>query len=162
MTEAHVGEKEFALRRANAQDEPDVATLIARLVEFGPPAWRDADRMVDIDRERVLRSLRSTEADPAVFVATCGNRIAGFVHLHSLVDQYHSRPHGHIEDIVVATQFEGRGVARLLMGAAEQWAKSLGFEWLTLSVFDQNSRARRIYENAGFGADILRMVKPLL
>jgi len=156
-----VENEKLILRRANAREGLGVAALVARLVEFGPPPWRDPDRMIEIDRERVLRSLRSTQDDPAVFVATCGNRIAGFVHLHGLVDQYHIEPHGHIEDLVVAAEFEGRGVARLLLQAAERWAKERRFDWLTLSVFDQNSRARRIYEHAGFGRDILRMVKPL-
>jgi len=156
-----VTEDAFALRRANEHDAIAIAALVARLVEFGPPPWRDAERMVEIDRDRALRALRSTADDPVVFVATCGDRIAGFVHLHGLVDQYHTEPHGHVEDIVVAPEFEGRGVARLLLEAAERWAKAQGFGWLTLSVFDRNSRARRIYERAGFGSDILRMVKPL-
>ena len=156
-----MGKENLALRRANAQDQTAVVALVARLVEFGPPPWRDSDRMVEVDRERVIQSLRSTQDDPAVFVATCGDRIAGFVHVHGLIDQYHTKPHGHIEDIVVAPEFEGRGVARLLLGVAERWAKEQRFEWLTLSVFDQNSRARRIYEHVGFGSDILRMVKPL-
>jgi len=152
----------FAVRRSDERDASDIGALVARLVEFGPPTWRDADRMVEIDRERALLALRSADDDPVVFVATCADRVAGFIHLHGLVDQYHTRRHGHIEDIVVAPEFEGRGVARRLMGVAEQWAKDQGFEWLTLSVFDQNHRARRIYEHAGFGRDILRMVKPLV
>lgn len=157
-----MAEDVFAVRRAGVHDENAITALIARLVEFGPPAWRDVERMLEIDRERIVRSLRANLDDPVVFVATSEDRIAGFVHLHSLVDQYHTEPHGHIEDIVTVPGFEGRGVARLLLDTAEQWAKQQGFGWLTLSVFDGNSRARQIYERAGFGRDILRMVKPLV
>lgn len=156
-----MSEHKPVIRRANELDSNAIAALVARLVEFGPPPWRDAAGMVEIDRERALRSLRSNEDDPAVFVATCGDRIAGFVHVHGLVDQYHARPHGHVEDLVVAREFEQRGIARLLLEQAEEWATERGFEWLSLSVFERNARACRMYERAGFGRDLVRMVKPL-
>jgi hypothetical protein len=32
---------------------------------------------------------------------------------------------------------------------------------MTLAVFPGNARARAVYEHAGYGIDLLRMVKPL-
>ena len=42
-----------------------------------------------------------------------------------------------------------------------QTADDLGFDWLTISVFETNGRAAGLYERLGFGRDIVRLVKPL-
>jgi ribosomal protein S18 acetylase RimI-like enzyme len=149
------------IRRATAEDEAQVLALVERLVAFGPPAWRDAEQMVRVDRARIAQALRATGDDPLVLVATVEDAVAGFVHLHSLTDHYNDRPHGHVSDIVVAPAFEGHGIGRLLLDAARDWALGKGFQWLSISVFEQNSRAAAIYENAGFKRDILRLVQPL-
>jgi ribosomal protein S18 acetylase RimI-like enzyme len=149
------------LRRARVEDESAVLALVARLVEFGPPAYRDAEQMVRVDRSRIAAAIRATGDDPLVLVATVGDGVAGFVHLHSLTDHYNDRPHGHVSDLVVAPEFEGRGVGRQLMDAARDWAVAQGFRWLTISVFEKNARAAAIYEKAGFNRDILRLVQAL-
>ena len=55
----------------------------------------------------------------------------------------------------------GRGVGETLLAAAEQWARGLGYSLLTLNVFIENTRARALYERAGFGAETIRYVKAL-
>jgi ribosomal protein S18 acetylase RimI-like enzyme len=151
----------ITLRRARAEDEAQVLALVARLVEFGPPGYRDPTAMVRVDRAHIAEAIRGTGDDPLVMVATIGDAVAGFVHLHSLTDHYNDQPHGHVSDLVVAPAFEGRGVGRQLMDAAREWAIAKGFRWLTISVFEKNARAAAIYEKAGFRRDILRLVQPL-
>lgn len=149
------------IRRACAKDEAQVLALVERLVAFGPPAWRDAQQMVRVDRARIAQALSATSDDPLVLVATMADAVAGFVHLHSLTDHYNDRPHGHVSDIVVAPAFEGHGIGRRLLDAARDWAIGMGFHWLSISVFEANSRAAAIYEQAGFKRDVLRLVQPL-
>jgi len=149
------------VRRARAEDEAQLLALIERLVAFGPPAYRDPQRMVAVDRAKIAQAIRATGDDPLVLVALVEDAVAGFVHLHSLTDHYNDRPHGHVSDIVVAPAFEGRGVGRQLLDAAREWALAKGFHWLSISVFEKNSRAAEIYEKAGFTRDILRLVQPL-
>jgi GNAT superfamily N-acetyltransferase len=120
-------------------------------------------RATKADESRVLSAaLLSTVPDPIVLVVGAStDEIAGFIHLHSAIDYYTERPHGHVADIVVAAEYEGQGVARLLLAAAKDWARENNYEWLTISVFEQNLHAAQLYERVGFRREILRMIMPL-
>jgi GNAT superfamily N-acetyltransferase len=140
-----------------------VLALVPRLVEFGPPPWRDAAAMTETDRDVIGEALgRSGGDDPALFVAERDGTVIGFVHVHSRIDYYRRRPHGHVADLVVAAGAEGLGVARLLLAEAEAWSRRQGYDWLSLAVFEQNERAAGLYERYGFGRDALTLVKPLV
>jgi len=149
------------IRRATPEDETIVIELVGRLVEFGPPPWRDPAQMVRVDRQKIAAALRAGGDDPLIMLATIEDAVAGFVHVHSLTDHYNDQPHGHVSDIVVAPTFEGMGVGRRLLEVAREWAIAKEFRWLTIAVFGANRRALAIYQQAGFKADILRMVQPL-
>jgi RimJ/RimL family protein N-acetyltransferase len=47
------------------------------------------------------------------------------------------------------------------MRAAETWTRDKGYRKLTLNVFEQNHRARRLYERCGFAVETLRYTKPV-
>lgn len=63
--------------------------------------------------------------------------------------------------MVVAEHYEGQGIARQLLAAAEGWTLDQGYDWLSIGVFEQNIRAAALYERSGFQKDIVRMLKPL-
>ena len=149
------------IRQSLPADVEAVVALASRIHEFGPPPWRDAARMAEVDREHARSAVLAPNAERAVLVAVRQGAVVGFVHLCALTDYYGARPHGHVSDIVVDPAHEGRGIGRTLLKAGETWARGNGYAWLTLSVFEDNARAARIYENAGFRRDILKMVKPL-
>ncbi len=86
----------------------------------------------------------------------------GFIHLQTGTDYYNGEEHGHIADVVVAPKSEGRGIGRVLIAKGEEWARSQGYRWLTLSVFAQNLRAREVYKRLGYGEDIMKYVKELV
>jgi len=85
----------------------------------------------------------------------------GFIHLHGARDFFTGEEHGHVSDIVVRAEAEGRGVGQRLMTAAEDWARERGYRLLSLHVFEGNARARAFYERLGYRADIRRLIKPL-
>lgn len=62
----------------------------------------------------------------------------------------------------VAEDAEGRGVGKALLATVEQWSRDAGFRFLSLNVFADNTRAIGVYEKAGYRADFVRYVKPLL
>lgn len=117
--------------------------------------------MSDVDSKILTDKIINQPEDTAIFVACSGEEKFGFIHVHSSHDYYNSEKHGHISDIIVSRKGEGKGIASMLMTKAENWAASLGYKWLTLSVFAENTRAREIYEKLGYGADIVKYVKPL-
>ena len=150
------------IRRATVADQDAIFDLVPRLVEFGPPVWRDAAAMSVTDRKVIGAALRSLVDDPIVLVAVSADHVVmGFVHLHSVVDYYTERRNGHVADIVVAEAHEGRGIGRQLLAAAEDWARAQRYDWLTISVFHENVRAARTYDQLGFKPDFGRLLKPL-
>lgn len=150
------------IRPAEKSDKEFVLSLVPRLAEFGPPAWRDAAQMTGVD-ERVLDDkFVNQPAGTYIFIAEDETGASlGFIHLQTGTDYYNSEAHGHVADIIVAPAGEGRGVGRALMEKGEQWARNRGFRWLTLSVFAQNVRARELYARFGYGEDIMKYVKEL-
>ncbi len=110
----------------------------------------------------VDRSIGSDGADAIVLVAEDGERRPlGFIHVHTAEDFFTGETHGHVSDIVVAPGAEGAGVGRVLMAAGEEWSRARGHRMLTLFVFENNRRARRLYERLGFEADMSKMLKVL-
>ena len=150
------------LRRARDSDRDAVLALVPRLVTgFTPPPWRKPAAMTPTDLDVISQALASQSEDPVIYVAETEGRVVGFIHLTSLEDYYRRRRHGHIGDIVVAEGEEGRGIATALMAKAEEWCRAQGYDWLSLSVFEQNERAERLYRKLGFRRDVIRLLKPL-
>jgi GNAT superfamily N-acetyltransferase len=150
------------IRAASDADREFVISLMPRLVEFGPPAWRDAAQMTAHDTRVITESLLNPTPDTAVFIAEdAGGAPLGFIHLHAATEHYNREEHGHVEDIIVAPEGEGMGVGRALLEKAEEWARGRGYRWLTLNVFAENLRAREVYRRLGYGEDMGKCVKEL-
>lgn len=150
------------IRPACIEDKEFIMSLVPRLVEFGPPSWRNSTQMIEVDTQILMDKLTNPPAGTAIFIAKDSNHIPlGFIHLQTGSDYYNSEKHGHISDIIVAPAGVGKRIGSLLIEKAEEWARSQGYKWLTLSVFAQNVRAREIYEHLGYGQDIIKYVKEL-
>ncbi len=153
---------EVRIRPAGLEDSDWIIALAPRLHDFGPPPWRERAAMDEAVKEDQARLLANLAPGSAIFAAinADGNPL-GFVTLRTDRDYFTGEPAGHVVDIVVAREAEGRGVGRALLAAAERWAKEAGYPWLTLNVFAGNERARRVYEQAGYQVEWTRMLKPL-
>jgi ribosomal protein S18 acetylase RimI-like enzyme len=149
-------------RVATLNDCDFILSLIPRLSEFGPPVWRDVEMMMAIDRENLTGKLTQPSTGTVIFIAEDENaNPLGFIHVHEGNDFYYKQPHAHISDVIVSPQASGRGVGLTLMNKAETWAKERGYQWITLSVFAQNLKARELYTREGYGEDIMKYVKQL-
>jgi ribosomal protein S18 acetylase RimI-like enzyme len=67
--------------------------------------------------------------------------------------------HGYIANLAIAKEAEGKGVGKVLMQAAEVWAKARGYRDLSLYVFGTNNHARAFYEKLGYDKDSLELTK---
>ncbi len=151
------------IRLATVDDKEFIISLLPRLVEFGPPSWRDVKQMIATDIQVLSDKIISQPPETAIFIAEDNKGVAlGFIHLQTGNDYYSREQHGHIADVIVAPEGEGRGIGRMLIAKGEEWARSKGYRWLTLSVFAQNLRAREVYKRLGYGEDIMKYVKELL
>src|SRR5215210_245065 len=72
------------VRAARDSDAGFIFPLVARLAEFGPPPWRDADVMTAAESRVIAEALRAPSHDEAIFVAEgAEGRSLGFIHLVS-------------------------------------------------------------------------------
>jgi ribosomal protein S18 acetylase RimI-like enzyme len=85
----------------------------------------------------------------------------GFIHLRGDVDYFSNETYGHVSDIVVTSESQGRGIGRALMAAGEEWARRQGYPFMTLFAFVQNTRATAMYESLGYGRDMQKYIKEL-
>lgn len=153
---------ELRIRPAAPEDASWLLPMSSRLHDFGPPPFRPREQMDRAVADDIGSTLETASEAAAVFVVEDPLGAAlGFVHVRTLQDYFTAEAHGHVSDLVVAEGAEGRGAGRALMAAAEAWSMSRGHRLLTLNVFDENRRARALYERLGYRPDTIRMVKVL-
>lgn len=149
------------LRRALPADEATLLGLSTRLGEFPVPPWRTAHEIATADHPILLAGLRAPTGDNALFVADDLGTLLGFVFVVVRTDYFTHERYAYVEDLALALEGEGRGLARRLMEEAEGWARSLGFRRLGLSVWFQNVRARGLYERLGYQPETMQYLKAL-
>lgn len=151
----------LTIRPAAPHERSGVLALARRLSDVGTPPGRDPERTREVDTAQIAATLDADDPARAVLVAVEDDRLVGFVHLLTLTDYYTQAPIGHVSDLVVAAEAEGRGMGRVLLDAAEEWARDRGYARMQLVVVMDNDRARGLYERHGYHAEWLKYVKPL-
>ncbi len=150
------------VRPALAEDRAAVLALTPRLADFPRPAWRSAVEIAAADHSILQAALDAPGPDTAVFVAGgLGEAVAGVVFVATRSDYFTGERHAHVEVLAVASEAQGRGVARALMAAAEAWAAARGDRVVTLNVFAANTRARGVYARLGYLPETLHYRKDL-
>ena len=143
-------------------DREYISSLVTRFSEFDLPDWRSADEIDRTNRLSLQKALEEPEPGAAILVAEDETQgPVGFIHLETQVDYFSGEKHGYVSDLAVSKSLEGRGVGRILLEAAEAWARSNGYRLLTLYVFSANARARRVYERNGFRPELVKYVKEI-
>ncbi|MFT3791643.1 MAG: GNAT family N-acetyltransferase [Rudaea sp.] len=155
-------EAEVYLRLAHADDDEFILSLADRFAEFELPPWRKRSETLAGIRRDIEHHLRTLPPASHLFVAEDEDAMPlGFLHLQTRKDFFTGAQNCHIADLVVAKEHEGRGVAAAMLRFADEWAREHRCRFLTLGVFPNNERARRLYEDHGFGVEILSMVRPV-
>lgn len=153
----------FHIRRHTPADQEFVLSLTERFSDFELPDWRSAAELDASNRIVLKKALTDPGPDSVIWVAVDEDtgRPAGFAHAHPETDYFNGKTIGYLSDLAVDKDFEGQGVGRLLMEAAEAWARERGYPHLALNVFASNVRAKQIYEKFGFQQEVVKYVKPL-
>ncbi|MEV6489774.1 GNAT family N-acetyltransferase [Actinoplanes sp. NPDC051633] len=155
-----MSDAEVCVRRYEPRDR-EAAVLLATRLETGVAHWRDADAVRRAVVGWVEASLANADAeDQAVFVAEVGGDVVGLVtvaermHFTGEIDAY-------VGELVVKCTHERRGVGRLMMNAAEEWARRRGLRYLTLETGAANRPARAFYDRCGYQEEDVRLTKTL-
>jgi len=104
------------------------------------------------------------EHDGCVLLAIDGAAIAGFVCVAAAKRGAPDdpAPHGYVHDLFVAPAHRRRGLAKALMGAAEEFVRSRQVAEIRLAVLERNADARTFYDALGFRDYVRILTKPLL
>ena len=133
-----------------------------RFAAFGPPPWRSAAEVVAGEVRCLDEFFDGRMPGCALLIAEDERDVpAGFAFLEPHVDYFSGDRHGHLGMIAVSESAEGKGAGAELMRAAEAWARDQGYRSLTLNVFEDNRRARALYERFGYRVETLRYTKSL-
>lgn len=153
----------WRVRSASPADRAFILRTIPRLADAFPlPPWRTPKEVVEAEAAALEAALESLPKGAGLFLAeSTSGEPGGFVYLEQHIDYFRRTPHAHVAVLAVAGEAEGQGVGRVLLEAAETWAREQGLPMLTLNVFAGNARARAVYERLGYAPETLRYVKTL-
>ena len=107
----------------------------------------------DAERSRRFLADRLTKKDAVIFLAFDGPAALGFTQLYPIFSSTRCQRLWLLNDLFVADQARGRGVAGTLMARAEQFATEDGACGLELATAHTNLRAQRLYESRGWKLD---------
>lgn len=140
------------IRAGQVSDAPHLADVFVA-------AWRGgyrgivADEVIDsLDRESWAASFAAQlkESADSYRVAVDGGGIVGFAIFGPDPDQPDEASRGYLASLYVHPEASGQGVGRDLLRSALAGLGAAGRDDVTLWVFRDNARARRLYERAGF------------
>ncbi|MDH3688763.1 MAG: GNAT family N-acetyltransferase [Gammaproteobacteria bacterium] len=152
----------FEIREAQRHEGESILSLLPRLASFDIPTWRSPQELWQGDAETLKQWMAGEAPHCHVLVAVAdANQIVGTVMLRIGPELLNREPSSHIEVLVVTAEAEGTGVGQALMVAAERVSREHGARTVTLHVFEQNWRARSVYQRLGYSSEIMRFIKVL-
>ncbi|HEY2726445.1 MAG TPA: GNAT family N-acetyltransferase [Parafilimonas sp.] len=152
----------ITIRKALPTDANFIAQHARRMLDFKLPSWRinEKDVMVKADINHLTKALQINYENDAMFITEDESQTPlGFVRINMQEDYFTGEQHAHINDIVVTAEAEGKGAGKLLLAKADEWAKEKNARWITLNVFDENFRARKVYEKARYKIEWIKYLK---
>lgn len=149
-------ERPPTLRAANDSDAAELAAVFVSSWKAGYPGVVDDAVIAALDEQEVAGWLlpMATATQQTVLAEGADGSVLGWVRFG---DDPDDAANGHIYSLYVRPSAGGRGVGRRLL---EHGVESCGARAVTLWVFEENARARRLYSAAGFAPDGRRRVEP--
>jgi ribosomal protein S18 acetylase RimI-like enzyme len=131
---------------SNPEHQRDVVKLTAAYAsdEMGNGAPLPAEVL-----ERLIAGLQA-HPTTIIFLAYADDQAVGIATCFVGFSTFAAKELINIHDFAVLAAYRGQGVGKALMRAVENHARQRGCVKLTLEVQQNNLRARRIYESAGF------------
>lgn len=133
---------------ATPADIPDLVTLLHRLFAI--------EQDFQADPEKQIQGLTRLMASPAmahIAVARDGDgRVVAMVSAQLVISTAEGAPSAWIEDMVVAPEWQGRGVGRRVLAAVLAWAKDQGATRAQLLADLDNAPALAYYDHLGWQA----------
>jgi len=146
---------EIEIRIATMDDYSEICRLYRQLDEHHADILPDVfQRFPDPPRPRevVARFIERGNADYILTIAD--GRVVGFLNLslssHPPYPMFRGHEFAAVENVVVDTEYRGKGIGTSLIKAAKAWAKEHGLRFMQTTVWSANKGARALYVNQGF------------
>lgn len=115
--------------------------------------------------EKELVKMRLANIDhnrEGVFVADEGNKVIGFIHVE-VYEVLYAPSMANILGIAVSSEFRRKGIGKLLLSKAEEWAKCKGVAMMRLNSGAARKEAHEFYRSMGYADEKpqLRFTKSL-
>jgi GNAT superfamily N-acetyltransferase len=157
--------KFVVIRRASKRDAPEIIRLWVYLMNyhkrFGRKVYRYKKNCVSLYRKYLMGRLHSRNA--AVFIAELDGEIIGHVmtSIKKVPPVYLVDKEGYVDEIFVKEGQRGKGIAGLLLGAAEGWCMKKKLQKMSVGLNVKNTQALAAYKKFGFSDYHLSMRKQL-
>jgi GNAT superfamily N-acetyltransferase len=148
----------FEVRPFASADRSAVLDLAPRLT-IGVAPWRD-EAVVTVAVRGWIEKSTEFNGGRAAYVCVADDRVVGFVSVAG-TEHFTGERDAYVGELVVDAAFEGFGVGRLLIAAAEQWARGANYRCITLHTGAANDRARRFYAQQGYTEEDIKLTKLL-
>lgn len=149
------------IRSVFETDRAFIFELSPHLAEVANLKWHTDSAMQKMQDDYITEILALNSIAQITLIAEQNNTSLGFIHACEHKDGISGETCGTVTLLAVSPNAQGMGVGKLLMNAAETWAREQGYRLLHLEVFAKNDKARGFYQNLGFEAEMLHMIKPL-
>jgi len=129
---------EFTIRRAHPGDAPAINALTIQL------GYKISEEQTRRNIDAILGS-----PDHDLFTAIHNNQVVGWTSVIQSI-QVESAPLCEIRGLVVETEFRNRGIGKLLIDRARQWAREKGNSRLRLRCNVKRRETHAFYQQLGF------------
>jgi ribosomal protein S18 acetylase RimI-like enzyme len=108
-------------------------------------------------------STQLEDPDVAVLIADDAGKVIGYAYAAIQGYDYMALrgPAGVLHDVIVDPEHRGRGVGRLLIGAALAFFRARGVPRVVLQTAEQNEAAQRLFASIGFRRTMIEMTREL-
>ena len=107
----------------------------------------------DLEAAAKFLQERFQKKDSTVFVASDNGRLVGFAQLYPSFSSVSMKRVWILNDLFVEETYRKQGVAKLLIGAAENFARETGAVRIILATQISNIAAQALYESLGYMKD---------
>lgn len=133
-------------RLADPMDEKGLMVLMEAFTDFFGYDFNKASR------QKALAQFIQHPQLGHLWVVRCGEDLVGYLALTAGFTFDHGGKDAFIDELYLAESFRNKGIGKQLMEHVEIEAKQLGYRALYLEVEEDNSQAKKLYEQMGFEA----------
>lgn len=151
----------ITIRNALETDRAFIFELSPRLAQVAGLTWHTDSVVQKMQDDYITEMLDQTSVPQLTLIAENNGNSLGFIHACEHKDGISGEACGTVTLLAVSSAAQGMGAGKLLVKAAEVWAKEQGYRLLHLEVFANNDNGRGFYQNLGFETETLHMIKPL-